>query len=69
MMAAPGTGGCPSVDQHRRGAGRVEHEEILAPLPDPLLDRARGEPVLADREAHEARMRAERMMEQRQHAR
>ena len=68
MMAAPGTGGCPSVDQHRRGAGRIEHEEILAPLPHPLLDRARGEAVLAEREADEAGMRAERVMEQRQHA-
>jgi hypothetical protein len=59
----------PLGHQHRGGAGGIEHEEILAPLPDPLLDGARGEPVLADREPHEARMRAERMMEQRQHAR
>ena len=56
------------LHQHRRGAGRVEHQELLAALPHPLLDRARGKAVLAERQAHEARMRAERVMEQRQHA-
>ena len=52
------------LDQHRRGAFRIEREEFLAPLPHALLDQARRDAVLAERQAHEARMRAERMMEQ-----
>ncbi len=38
MIAAPGTGGMAFLDQHRRRAGGIEHQELLAPLPDPLLD-------------------------------
>ncbi len=30
------------LDQHRRRAGRIEQQEFLAPLPDPLLDQARA---------------------------
>ena len=60
--------GMAFLHQDRRGAGGVEHEEFLAALPHPLLDRAHGDAVLAERQAHEARMRAERVMEQRQHA-
>ena len=43
----------------------IEHQEVLAPLPDPLLDQAHVEAVFAERQADEARMRAERMMKQR----
>ena len=68
MIAAPGTGGMAFLDQHRRGAGGVEDQELLAALPHPLLDRAHAEAVLAERKPHEARVRAERVMEQRQHA-
>ena len=32
--------------QHRRGAGGIEHQEVLAPLPGPLLDEPRGLPKL-----------------------
>jgi hypothetical protein len=63
-----GNRGMPFGDQHRRGAGRIEHEEILAPFPHPLLDQPRIEVVLRQRQTDEARMRAKRMMEQRQHA-
>ncbi len=40
MMVAPGTGGWPSLDQHRRGGGRIELQKFLAALPHPLLDQA-----------------------------
>ena len=69
MIAAPGTGGWPSSTSTGVVPAGLMRQEILAPLPDPLLDQPRVEAVLAEREPHEARMRAERMMEQRQHAR
>ena len=37
MTAAARYRRVPFIDQHRRGAGGIEDEEILAPLPDPLL--------------------------------
>src|SRR5262249_35277354 len=54
--------------RHRSRAGRVEKQELLAALPHALLHRPHSDPMLAERQAHEARMRAERMMEQGQHA-
>ena len=39
----------------------------LAPLPGPLFHQPQIEPVFAEHEADEARMRTERMMEQREH--
>ena len=56
------------LDQHRRGAGRIEHQEVLAPLPDALLDQPQIEAVFAEHQANEARMRAEGVMKQREHA-
>ena len=53
--------------QHRRGGGRIEHQELLAALPDPLLDGAVLEPMLGQRQPDVSRMRAERMMEKCQH--
>ena len=67
MMAAPGTGGWPSStstgvvpaglsirNSSRRSHTRSSTSAVL-------------EPVLGERQPDEARMRAERMMEQRQH--
>src|SRR5262249_32329610 len=62
-----GNRGVAFLHKHRRGARRVENEEFLAPLPHPLLDRARGQAVLAERQPHEARVRAKGVVEQRQH--
>ena len=53
--------------QHRRGARGIEREKGLAPLPDPLFHQPHVEAVFAQRQPNEARMRAERMMEQREH--
>ncbi len=38
MIARAGHRGDLLLDQHRRGAGRVERQEGLAPLPRPLVD-------------------------------
>src|SRR6476620_4821538 len=54
-------------DQHRRGGLRIEREKRLAPLPDPLLYQPEVEAVLAQRQADEARLRAERVVKQREH--
>ena len=67
MMPAPGIGRMAFLDQDRRRARRIEHEELLTPLPDALLDQADCDAVFAERETHEARVRAEGMMEEREH--
>src|SRR5882757_6345478 len=54
-------------DQHRRGSRRIERQERLAPLPDPFLHQAQIEAILAEHEADEARMWAERVVIQRVH--
>src|SRR5262249_43823314 len=54
-------------DQNRRGSRRVEHQELGPALPDPLFDQLWRYAVFLKDEAHEAGMRANRMMEQRQH--
>ena len=69
MIAAPGTAGRPSSISTGVAAFRIEREKLLAPLPHALLDEARLEAELAERQAHETRMRTERMMEQRDHRR
>ena len=56
------------VDQHRRGAGGIERQERLAPLPGPLLHQAQIEAVFAQHQADEARMRTERVVIEREHA-
>jgi hypothetical protein len=55
--------------QHRRGAGGIEHQEVLAPLPGALLDEPRGLPKLLQDEPDKTRVRTEWMMKQGQHAR
>ena len=55
------------LDQHRRRAVGIEREKFLAPLPHALLDQPRRDAELAERQTHEARMRTERMMKQRDH--
>ena len=67
MMPAPGIARPAFGDQHRRGAGGIERQKRLAPLPDPLFHQPQIEAVFAERQADEARMRTERMMEQREH--
>ncbi len=56
------------LDQHRRGAGGVHGEEIVAAVPGTLFDQPHLEPVFAERKPDKARMRAKRMMKQGQHA-
>ena len=68
MIPAPGIGGVAFLHQHRRGAGGIEGQELLAALPDALLDHARGDAIFAERQADETRVRAEWVMKQRQHA-
>src|SRR5204863_6834124 len=63
-----GNGGRTFLHQHRRGAGRIEGEELLTPFPNPLLHHLSGNAVLGQRQAHESRVRAEWMMEQRRHS-
>src|SRR6266851_5158765 len=53
--------------QYRRGAGRVQRKKRLTALPGPLFGQPQIEAVFAERQADEARMRAERMMEQGEH--
>ena len=55
------------LDQHRRGGGGVQFEKRLAALPHPLLDQAALQPVLSQRQPDEARVRAECVLQQRQH--
>ncbi len=52
---------------HGRCARGVEGKKRLAPLPHPLLHQPHVETVFAEREADEAGVRAERMMEQCEH--
>jgi hypothetical protein len=52
------------LDQHRRGAGGIEQQEGLAPLPHPFLNQAHRHAVFAHHETDETRMRTERVMEQ-----
>src|SRR5216684_7369444 len=54
--------------QHRCGARGVQRKKRLTALPGPLFGQPQFEAVFAERQADEARMRAERMMEQREHA-
>ena len=67
MIEAPGTGGWPSSTSTGVVPAGLSSRKRLAALPDPLLDQAAFEPVLGQRQPDEARMRAERVMEQRQH--
>ena len=60
MIIAPGTAGWPSSISTGVVAGGIERQEFLAPLPRPLLDQPRRDAELAERDTHEARMRAER---------
>src|SRR6202022_3331628 len=53
--------------QHRRGGRGIEPHKPLAPLPDPLFHQPQIEAVFPQRKADEARLRTERMMEQREH--
>ncbi len=55
-------------DQDRRGPGRIKREKAFAPLPGALLHQLQIEAVFAEHEPDEARMRTERVMEQRVHA-
>src|ERR1700736_4256044 len=55
-------------DQHRRCAGWVQHQKRLAPFPGPLLHQTKVQTVLAKYEPYKARMRAEWMVKQREHA-
>jgi hypothetical protein len=55
------------LDQHRRGAGRIEQQEVLPSLPGALLHQPGRDAVLGKRKPYESRMRAEGVMEQRQH--
>src|SRR5262249_47921843 len=54
--------------ENRRGSRRIEHEELLAPLPDPLLDQAYRQPEFLEHKTDESRVRTKRMMKQGQHA-
>ena len=67
MMCAPGNRRMAVLHQHRRRPVRIERQEALATLPGPLLDQLRRRAVFAQHDAHEARMRAERMVEQYHH--
>jgi hypothetical protein len=55
-------------EQNRRGASRIERQEAFTPFPGPFLDEPQIETVLAEYEPDKARMRTERMVEQRVHA-
>ena len=55
-------------DQNRRGSRRIELEKFRTPLPHPFLDQPRRLTVLFEHKPHEAGMRTDRMMKQRQHA-
>ena len=50
-------------EKHRRGSGRIERQKTLAPLPRPLLLQLQLEAVFTQRQADEARMRTEGVME------
>src|SRR5262249_30218999 len=69
-----GDDGCPRnrgttfLHHHRSRASGIEDEKFLAAFPHTLLDRARGDAVFAERQAYETRVRAERVVEQCQHA-
>src|ERR1700738_492613 len=67
-QASPGYCRQALGDQHRRGSCRVQGEKGLPPLPCALLHQPQIEAVFADDETDESRMRAERMMVQREHA-
>src|SRR5215472_10559112 len=64
----PRNRGTAFLHHHRSRAGGIEDEKFLAAFPHALLDRARGEAVFAERQAYETRVRAERVVEQCQHA-
>src|SRR5882724_3652327 len=66
--AGAGDGRAAFGDQHRRRAGGVQHQKRLAPFPGPLLHQTQVQTVLAKYEANKARMRAEWVMKQREHA-
>jgi hypothetical protein len=63
-----GNGRHALFDQDRRGAGGIELEELRPPLPYPLLRELYRKRKLVQRQPDKARMRAEWVMEQRQHA-
>ena len=54
-------------DQHRGLAGRVEDQEVLAPLPDPLLGKFGLKVEFGERQPREPGMGAEGVMEKGQH--
>src|SRR5262249_16168485 len=56
------------LHSHRSGARRVEDEELLTALPHAFLDCPCGGAVPAKRQPAKARMGAEWVMEERQHA-
>src|SRR4029077_19357495 len=62
-----GYGGMALLDQHRSRGFGIERQEFLASLPHALLDEARVKAEFAEREAHEARVRTERVMKQCDH--
>src|SRR6516164_4534032 len=64
-----GAGNCERTLFHQNGRGsrRIEHQELGAPLPHPLLDEFCRPTVFLEHEADESGMWTNRMMEQRQH--
>src|SRR5262249_39824026 len=64
----PRNRGAAFLHHHWRRAGGIENEELLAALPHTLLHGPCGDAVFAERQAYETRVRAERVVEQCQHA-
>ena len=56
------------LDENRRGAGRVQHQEFVPPLEGALLHEVGFEAKLRQDKPDEARMRTEGMMVQGRHA-
>jgi glutathione S-transferase len=54
-------------DQHRGGGGGIELKKRLTALPNPLFDQAAFESMLGQRQPDKARVRAECVLQQRQH--
>src|SRR5215469_2515030 len=64
-----GAGNCERTLFHQNGRGsrRIEHQELGAALPDPLLDEFCRQTVFLEHEADETGMWTNRIVEQRQH--